>query len=866
MILTKCPHCQTENPETAQYCAECGILLEPAGKAGPAQPKHVSTPREGLVLGSTFAQRYRIKAELGQGSLGKVYRALDMSIEREILLKLIKPEISLDQQNLERFSQELKTARKIVHKNVARMFDLSEAEGTFYITTEYVEGQDLRTLIRETKRLKLDKVVALALQVCEGLAQAHKLGAVHGALNPSAIAVDKEGTAKILDFGIARAFSTKGYSEVGSPAGPPEYMSPERVEGGAIDQRSDVYSLGIILFEMVTGRVPFEGATPAIIAMKHKNEIPKIPRELAAFIPEDLSSLILKCLEKDKEKRYQTAEGLHADLEKVGHPVQPKETAKPKEHVISPPKKAAAPKEVKPDIKEGKKEVVPQKAPQKYDLKRLLLPASMGLAVVILGIVFWVFVLKPSKAAAPAQAGAEKKSVAILPFEDLSPAKDHEYLGDGLAETLIDALAGIDGLWVPARNSSFSFKGKTRNPREVGQKLGVEHVLEASIQVIQEELLIRAKLIRVKDGAPIWSNQYDRNREDLFALQEEIGRAVIKVLEVRLPSEKAGSLITDSTKDVAAYDLYLEGRFLWNKGGETNLEQAVEYFQKAAEKDPGYALAYVGLADVYTVLGSNFNWPSGPTFIKARLATVKALELAPNLAEAHTTLGVIKANLDWDFAAAEREFKEAIRLKPNYVLGRQWYAVFLSNQGRHDEAFLEIRLCQKFDPLSPDIDANVGALLYFARQYDQAVQELRQAAKKNPAFFVNYYYLGLVYIQMDQKEDAVKSFVRAEDLGGEPLEMSLRRAYVYALQGRRSEVGKILTEAIKTSSQAYVSQVSIATVYAALGEKEQVLACLDKAFTARDSKLVFLKVHPMFDSVRRDLRFVRLLQKIGLEK
>jgi serine/threonine protein kinase/Flp pilus assembly protein TadD len=865
MILTRCPHCQTENPETAQYCAECGILLEPAGKAGPAQPRHVPSPREGLVIGSTFAQRYKIRAELGQGSLGKVYRALDMSLEREIVLKLLKPEISSDRQNLERFSQELKTARKIVHKNVARMFDFSEAEGTSCITTEYVEGQDLKTLIREKKIPKIDQTVALAMQVCEGLAQAHKLGAVHGALNPSAIAVDKEGTARILDFGIARAFFTKGFSEAGSPAGPPEYMSPERVEGRAIDQRSDVYSLGIILFEMVTGRVPFEGATPAIIAMKHKNEIPRIPRELAAFIPEDLSSLILKCLEKDKEKRYQTAEGLYADLEKLGKPIPPKETVKPKERAISTPGKAA-PQEVKPDIKEEKKEAVPQKAPQKYDIKRLLLPASAGLAVVILGIVFWVFVLKPSKAAAPTQAGAEKKSVAILPFEDLSPAKDHEYLGDGLAETLIDTLAGIDGLWVPARNSSFSFKGKTRNSSEVGQKLGVEHVLEGSIRVVQEELLITAKLIRVKDGAPVWSNQYDRNKEDIFALQEEIGRAVIKALAFKLPAEKAGYLIMDSTKNVAAYDLYLQGRFLWNKGGKTNLEQAVEYFQKAAEKDSGYALAYVGLADAYTVLGSNFNWPSEPTFTKARLATVKALELAPNLAEAHTTLGVIKANLDWDFAAAEREFKEAIRLKPNYVLARQWYAVFLSNQGRHDKAFSEIRLCQKLDPLSPGIDANVGALLYFARQYDQAVQELRQAAKRNPSYFVNYYYLGLIYIQVDQKEEAIKSFERAEELGGEPLDMSLRRAYVYALQGRRREVGRILTEAIRVSSQAYVSEVSIATVYAALGEKEQVFACLDKAFTARDSKLVFLKVHPMFDSVRRDLRFARLLQKIGLEK
>jgi len=849
MTLLKCPHCDAENPESAQFCAECGIKLRPSEKMASSPTASLLTPREALAVGSSFGRHYKVMVELGKGSLGNVYKVVDELLNREVVVKLIKPDIALDKETLERLSNEVKTARKIVHKNVARMLDLSQEKGTPYITMEYAPGQDLKGLIKQTGRLAIDQALSIAGQVCVGLAEAHRLGVIHQDLKSGNIMIDKDGHAKILDFGMAGPLYAKAIRDGGALAGTPEYISPEQAERKDVDQRSDVYSLGITLYEMVTGRVPFQGDNALATSEKQKHEMPKDPRELNSNIPEEFSRLILKCLEKDREKRYRTAEELRSDLEKI-------ETKKTPLAEPAVPGRKTIPR----------KPVISKKIKSKTDINKFITPALAIVLIVILGFMIWRFLIQSSKKPTPAPPVSDRPSVAVFPFEDLSPAKDHGYLGDGIAETLINALAPIQGLRVPARASSFSFKGKSQDRSEIGRKLGVDYLLEGSIAVVENKVQIAARLTQLKDGTAVWSNQYDRAKEDVFAIQDEIAREIIKILKIKLPAEKEASLVPNFTNKPEAYNLYLQARLLLNKMGQKNLEQAIDYCQRAVEKDPAFTLAYAGLADAYVILAQNSIWPPDRAFPKAKTAILNALQLDSNLAEGHALLAAIKGNYECDFAGAEKEYEEAIRINPNSVTAHRGYAVLLSTLGRHDEAIAEIKFARTLDPLSPRINTDVGALLYFARQYDLALEELNKAINVDATYFAGYSYLGLVYIQIEKYEEAIKSFRRAEELGGDPISLSLRIAYVYARLGQRQKVGKLLGEALKTSRETYVPQVSMATVYAALGEKDQVFACLEKALTEHDAWLVFLKVFPMLDNVRLDPYFKSILRKIGLEK
>jgi len=449
----KCPKCHFDNPDDTLYCGKCATPL-PSSKEIPVT-ETLETPTEELTTGSTFAGRYQIIEVLGKGGMGKVYRAIDKKLNEEVALKLIKPEIASDKKTLERFSNELKIARKIAHKNVGRMYELMEEKETHFITMEYVPGEDLKRLIRKVGQFSAGKVIFIAKQVCEGLTEAHRLGVVHRDLKPQNIMVDEEGNARILDFGIARSITGKGITGAGVMIGTPEYMSPEQAEVKEVEQRSDIYSLGVILYEMVTGRVPFEGETPLGIAMKHKSETPKDPREINAQIPEDLSQMIMKCMEKNKEIRYQSAEEVRFELENI-------EKGIPSTERIVPKRKPITSKEITVTFR----------------LKKLLIPALVIVVLAIMTITVWQ--LLPKKEAVPS--GPDKTSVAVLPFVDLSPEKDQGYLCDGIAETLINSLSNIKDLQVPSRTSAFSFKDKEQDVREIGKKLNVEAVLEGSVQ------------------------------------------------------------------------------------------------------------------------------------------------------------------------------------------------------------------------------------------------------------------------------------------------------------------------------------------------------------------------------------------------
>jgi len=837
-VTVKCPKCHSENSETKQFCGDCGTPLPSSKDIRPEVTETFQTPIKELTTGSTFAGRYQIIEELGHGGMGRVYRALDKKLNEEVALKLIRPEIAVDRSALERFHTELKLARRISHPHVGRMYELMEEKGAHFITMEYVPGQDLRGLIRQTGQLTIAKAIAIGKEITEGLGEAHKQGIIHRDLKPSNIIIDRAGNARIMDFGIARSLSGEGITGAGVMIGTPEYMSPEQVEGKETDQRSDIYSLGVILYEMVTAQVPFEGDTPFTIGVKHKSEMPKDPGTLNSAVPADLSAVILKCLEKDKEKRFSGAEDVLAELIKIEKGMPTSETVLAKRRPLT------------------SKEITVT-----FRFKKLVAPALIFLVVVIAGVIVWQ--LLPRRAALSRPPGLH--SIAVLPFVDLSPEKGHEYLCEGIPETLINALKNIEGLWVPARASAFSFKGKEYNLSDIGLKLNVETVLEGSVLVIGDNLRLTPRLSHVKNGSQIWSDIYNKKLTDLFAIQDEIAQEIVKALKIKLLGEKEAQIVKRYTENPEAYNFYLKGRFYWNKRTEEEVKKGIENFQQAIEKDPSYAAAYAGLADCYNAFGFYGVQPPKEAFPKAKAAALKALEIDQTLAEAHTALAYTKLYYDWDWPGAEREFRLSLQLNASYPTTPHWYAEYFAAMGRLDEAVAEKKKASQLDPLSMIINTTIGWMDYFAHRYDQAIEQIKKALEIDPNFVPAHYWLGQACLLKGSFPEAILEFQKAMNLSKGSAYTVAGLAHAYAVSGQIAEAQNLLDRLIELSKTKYVSAYDIAEVYASLGKQDLALDWLEKAYEERSRALVFLKVEPKVDGLRAKPRFREIIKKMGLE-
>jgi serine/threonine protein kinase/Flp pilus assembly protein TadD len=663
----KCPRCQAENPKTQQFCGDCGVQLPPPQHHHPVMTETLQTPVRELTTGSTFAGRYQVIEELGHGGMGRVYKVQDTDIKEKVALKLLRPEITLNKETVERFSNELKLARRISHRNVCRMFDLGRAEGTTYITMEFVPGEDLKTFIHRSKQLNIGTVVSIARQVCEGLEEAHRLGVVHRDLKPGNIMIDKDGDAKIMDFGIAKSLSGRGITGAGVLIGTPEYMSPEQVDGKDVDQRSDLYSLGVVLYEMVTGRLPFVGETPLSIAHKHKYEAPEDPKKLNTQLSDDLARVILRCLAKDRNERFQSAAELGAELGRIEHGLPTTDRTIRK-------RKALTSKEIT----------------VKFRLTKVLVPVSVFVVLVLAGFVVWR-VIRPKESIASASASGQP-TLAVLYFENKSGDPKLDNWRDGLAELLIEALSQSRYIRVVSSDQLYTIlkrlgladarKYSSDDIEKIAAQTRATHVLRGSYIKAGESFIITAGLQKPGTGeSPTALRLEARDEKDIIAKVDELTRQVKEGLtltkaQIAGDIEKEAGKITTSSPEALKY--YLEGRRHYERNLENEYKQSIAYMEKAVEIDPEFAMAYRSMAMAYANLGNS---------VEVRKYLKKALALSGRLPEYERLL--VEGNdlyYDQDYAKAIEVLEHLAEAYPGYLLGRSYLAICYAEVGDLDKA------------------------------------------------------------------------------------------------------------------------------------------------------------------------------------
>jgi TolB-like protein/Tfp pilus assembly protein PilF len=776
----------------------------------------------GRVLG-----HYRILERIGAGGMGEVYRARDGRLDRDVALKVLPADRLSDETVRRRFRKEAHALSRLSHPHVATVHDFDTQDGIDFLVMELVPGRSLDELLRSGP-LPEKEVLRLGAQLARGLMAAHEHGVVHRDLKPSNIRLTKDGGLKILDFGLARVEAPAG--ERSGPtatlepvfAGTVPYMAPEQIRGLSVDARTDVYAAGNVLYEMVTGERPFAGSHGPMLTEAILHQAPASPRERQPALSSGLEFVILKALEKEPERRYQSAKDLLLDLER-----------------LAVPSVATVP-------------------PERVRRRRWpwVAAAAAALAFAFVGIVAW-------RALGTARA-APIASLAVLPLQNFSGDPGQEFFVDGMTDALIAGLAQIKAVKVISRTSIMQYKDARKPLPEIARELGVEGVVEGSVVRSGNRVRVTTQLIDARQDRHVWASSYEREMTDVLSLQSEVVQAIAEEIRAQVSPGERERLETARKVDPRSYEAYLEGRFFWNKSTAPSMEKSIEYFRQAIALDPRNAPAYVGLAEAYSVLGQMAGLPMTEVGPRQREAALRALEIDDTLAEAHAALASVKQDVEWDWPGAEREYRRAIELSPSSANSHLWYSQFLNWLGRHEESLASVTRARELDPLNPFIAVNTLFRLYYLGRYDEAIAQSRKLLEIHRDYWLNHWARGFLYSAKGMHQEAIAEQEKAVALSEGSLECLPWLGYAYARGGRTTDAREVLARLERESRKRYVPSILFAPVYVGLGEKNRAFEFLERGYAERDMRLVWLVGDPLFEPLRSDPRMQDIRRRMRL--